>query len=137
MYSIIVKFDLEGYHKWPKAPEQYKRLESEHGHIFHFEVEIPVEHFDRFIEILEARRILRKDLLGSYGTGGMREEPCNFGGKSCEHLAKFLADTVSNVWKVDALRVVVMEDEFVGAAYTPEVATRLSVSILDKAKLIC
>lgn len=119
MYSIIVKFDLEGSHYWDDAPDEYKLLKSAHSHNFHFEVEIPVLHSDRALEILEVRRVLRRAMLNMYGTGALRDEPCNFISNSCERLAQWLETIVFNTYKMHANRVTVMEDEFVGAVYRP------------------
>ena len=69
---IIVKFDLEGCHKWPDAPDKYALLRDRHGHIFHFEAKVPVT-ASRQIEFLDARRELIRATTASYG-----KEPCDF-----------------------------------------------------------
>ncbi len=109
--NIIVKFDLEGYHKWPGPPEQYKRLGSEHGHIFHFEAHIPVE-ASRQLEFLDVRHVLMSTIENSYmDTKGV----CDFRGMSCEQLAQSLSRSVFNLFNVLPYRVAVYEDQFVGA----------------------
>ena len=108
--SIVVKFDIEGYHKWPTAPEVYKELRSKHGHIFHFECFIPVKGANRDLEFLAVRRELREAIVVSYG-----KEPTDFRGMSCEHLADSIVCTVKNKYGILPTRVVVMEDLFVGA----------------------
>ncbi len=101
---IIVKWDLEGTHYWPDAPNEYTILRSPHGHIFHFEVQIPVT-TSRQIEFLAFRR----RLMNAYGT-----EPCDFESKSCEDLANHLIDYVRYSYNCGAIARV-FEDAFVGA----------------------
>lgn len=105
---VVVKFDLEGSHYWPDAPVEYTILRIQHGHVFHFEVHIP-ENASRQIEFLEARRELRQALIDRYGY-----EPCLFGARSCEDLARWLIDFVEAFYHCGAI-VRVMEDMFVGA----------------------
>ena len=133
MYSIIVKFDLEGYHRWPNAPEEYKMLRSKHNHNFRFEAEIPVDEditnaSGRALEILDVRRTLECSVVNEYGDKTpyevgvfLRWEPhvCNFRVLSCELLAESLAKTIRELYYVDPIKVVVMEDEFVGASFVP------------------
>lgn len=112
--NIIVKFDLEGTHSWPNAPNKYIELRAVHGHIFHFEVHIPVREGDRELEFLEARRLLMEAVIRSYSrrSGGVR---CDFRNYSCEMIAKSLGVTTLNILGVTPAKVVVMEDAFVGA----------------------
>lgn len=115
--NIIVKFDIEGEHAWPEAPEEYRFLASRHRHIFHFEVHIPVTE-SRQLEFLDVRRELLATVKASYGyirseRGGL--EPCDFRGMSCEQLAESVSRSVQNKYKVWPYKVIVMEDAFVGA----------------------
>jgi 6-pyruvoyl-tetrahydropterin synthase len=105
-----VKFDLEGYHRWPGAPEEYKRLGSEHGHTFHFEIHIPVEHVNRELEFLDVRRTLVQIVRTSY-----KGEPCDFRGMSCEMIAQSVWRSVENCYGYPPIRIAVYEDVFVGA----------------------
>lgn len=107
--NIVVKFDLEGRHCWPDAPDMYRLLRSRHSHIFHFEVHIPVTE-SRQLEFLDVRRELIRVMLTSYGN-----EPCDFRGRSCEQLCLSVWRSVENVYKVTPDKVVVMEDSFVGS----------------------
>ncbi len=104
---IIVKFDLEGYHKWPDAPDKYALLRARHGHVFHFEVLIPVM-ASRQVEFLEARRKLMEAIKDDYGS-----EPCDFYAMSCEDLANTLLNYVDDYGLGAIARV--FEDAFVGA----------------------
>ena len=115
--SIIVKFDIEGFHQWPDAPDEFRELRSKHGHVFHFECFIPVTEADRQLEFLKVRRELIAALKASYG-----KEPSDFRGMSCEMLADSLARTIQNKYGAMPSRVIVMEDAFVGAELTAEEA---------------
>ncbi len=107
---IIVKFDLEGMHYWPDAPNEYAVLRSPHGHVFHFEAQIPVT-ASRQIEFLEARRRLMGAMKAFYGS-----EPCDFGSMSCEDLANALIDCVRSCCSYSCGVIArVFEDAFVGA----------------------
>lgn len=105
---IIVKFDLEGSHKWPDAPDKYALLRNRHGHIFHFEVRVPVT-ASRQIEFLDARRELKAAVEATYGY-----EPCDFYAMSCEDLAEYLIARVRALYDCGAIAKV-YEDAFVGA----------------------
>ena len=149
MYSIIVKFDLEGYHRWPNAPEEYKMLRSKHNHNFRFEAEIPVDEditnaSGRALEILDVRRTLECSVVNEYGDKTPYEvgvflkwEPhvCNFRALSCELLAESLAKTIRELYYVDPIKVVVMEDEFVGASFVPDVLNNREVEALKKSAI--
>lgn len=105
---IIVKWDLEGVHYWPDAPNEYVVLRERHGHIFHFEVQIPVS-TSRQLEFLEVRRALMDATTYHYGG-----EPCDFRDSSCEDLASAILDFVEDIYGCDAVARV-FEDLFVGA----------------------
>ncbi len=110
--NIIVKFDLEGLHSWPTAPDSYARLRNIHGHLFHFEVYVPIRVDDRQIEFLEFRRQLIAEVLQKFI---YEPQLCNFGHRSCEMLAKDISSMVYYMRGIQPSRVVVMEDNFVGA----------------------
>lgn len=123
MYNLIVKFDLNGFHCWPEAPKKYGRLASPHGHIFHFEVVVPVTEATRQIEFLEMRERLMQAFRDSYMKDDKQQKGpklyCDFRGMSCEQLAESLARTCVNLYHVAPMKVVAMEDAFVGTEYVP------------------
>jgi len=87
--TIIVRFALEGIHRWPDAElvePDVSFLQFPHRHMFHFEVRKTVEHDDRDIEIILFKRAIVDYLIGKYGS------PCDFQNKSCEMLANEVAD---------------------------------------------
>ena len=109
--SIIVKWDQEGSHNWPNAPPLYTFLASPHHHIFHFEVHIPVGGENRELEFLD----VRQQLVKLYSAGCY-----NFYNRSCEMIARELADAIRVTWNVWPTKVVVMEDMFCGAEVIAE-----------------
>jgi hypothetical protein len=107
--NIIVKFDLEGVHAWPDAPEVYTLLRARHAHIFNFDIRIPVTG-SRQLEFLDVRRTLKQTVEKSYG-----KEPCDFRSMSCEQLIDSVVRMVKNIYGIAPDYVSVCEDRFVGA----------------------
>ncbi len=89
--KIIVTFDVEGLHNWPLAfahsSEFY--LMHEHRHVFKVRVEKVVNHDDRDVEFISAKRAFT-ELFRSLGEKDSRNGLINFGAKSCEIMAKTL-----------------------------------------------
>ena len=85
--NIIVTLQMEGFHRWDGAFEEVAFLKDDHRHIFHFELEVPVQHDDRDVEIILFKRIVQRILIDRYGdSNGVLQ----LGSKSCEMLAKEL-----------------------------------------------
>lgn len=100
---ITVRFQVEGWHHWPDAPEHRAYLGRDHRHMFHVEVSVPVAEDDREIEfhdLLDFARI-------RFGGGQM-------GGQSCEMMARDLCRRVTVRYDRPAT-VRVFEDGEVGA----------------------
>ena len=86
--AVIVKLQVEGLHQWAVCDiREVAYLSSLHRHVFHVECKKEVSHDDRDIEIISFKHELKKYLLGVYSTDGL---VCNFGGRSCEMIAKEL-----------------------------------------------
>jgi hypothetical protein len=83
--NIIITFQMEGFHRWDGAFEEVIFLSQDHRHIFHFELEAPVGHDDRDIEIILFKRKVQRILIDRYGDG---DGVLQFGSKSCEMIAK-------------------------------------------------
>lgn len=81
---VILKFDIEGYHFYPNAPEAVSFLRYNHRHLFRFEITMRVQDLNREFEIfIETQRI--KDALHKrFGT------PCDFENFSCEQIANWI-----------------------------------------------
>lgn len=84
--EVIVSFNVEGLHRWEGANGSVTFLKCFHRHLFHIKMYFPVSDDDREIEILSKRWEAKRYLEGKYG------EPCMFGGKSCEMIARELME---------------------------------------------
>ena len=119
--NLVVKWDAEGIHYWPNAPEEFSVYGQPHEHIFHFEVYLPVNvksTEDRPLELLEVRRSLIGKMEDIYG------KPFDFGPRSCEGIAIELYRLVAVTYGIKA-KTIVMEDNFVGAEYCTELEHEL------------
>lgn len=87
--TIFVNFRMEGFHRWPAAPEHRSYLRHEHRHLFHVQVRLEVDHDDREIEfhdLLDSSRSIFAELLRSLTES-----------RSCETLARALASRISSM----------------------------------------
>lgn len=88
---IYVKFQKEGIHCYPDAPEGVEFLKHPHRHMFHFDVQIEVFHDDRDIEFI----LFKRELEGLYSDGTLQLDY-----KSCEMMAmdlhKYINDKYQN-----------------------------------------
>lgn len=63
---ICVKFEFEGFHHWPEAPNEVDFLRKPHRHLFKGEAKIPVAHNDRQLEYFIVKRFLNKTIKDMY-----------------------------------------------------------------------
>lgn len=109
---IWVKFAKEGIHKYPAAltdpnlatGDEYdvSFLGYPHRHMFHFKVEIGVEHDDRDIEFIQFKRWLES----LYNTGTLQ---LNY--RSCEMISDDLSKLILTKYPGRPLRIEVSEDD--------------------------
>lgn len=88
---------IEGFHRWPDAPEECGYLTAKHRHIFLIRCEFEVAHLDRDIElVMQQHRIaaLIKDAFGF---------PAEFGACSCEQIALYILDRFDRCVKCSVL----------------------------------
>jgi len=107
-----VQWRFEGTHYFPNMPaelEHVKFLEFKHRHEFHCTVWAEVKHDNREIEYLD----LKKALKEAFSDG-------NWNGKSCEMIARNIADFVWERHGDRMLKVQVLEDGENGALFEPE-----------------
>lgn len=83
---VVATLRVEGFHRWPNAPDEVDFLRERHRHEFHIRVEREVEHDDRDVEIIMLKNAVRKHLHRLYG------DPMFLGVMSCEMLARGLVD---------------------------------------------
>ena len=104
--TIFVKFQKEGIHKYPDAPEGVEFLRHPHRHMFHFEVELEVFHDDRDIEFI----LLKRELEALYD-----EKTLQLDYKSCEMMADDLAAYIQKNYPNRHLTIEISEDGENGA----------------------
>jgi hypothetical protein len=114
--SIWVTFQKEGIHCYPDAAtnpdlEDVSFLAHPHRHIFHFRVEVPVEHNDRDIEFIQFKRWCE----AQYDDGTLE-----LNHKSCEMLAQELGENILETYNVSWVNVMVSEDDENGATVVME-----------------
>ena len=79
--TVIVKFEIEGFHSYPNAPKEVEFLSFNHRHTFVITAGYNVSDLNREKEIFICRDELKDYLFESYGS------PCEFNNMSCEMIA--------------------------------------------------
>lgn len=105
---IIVKFELEGVHRYPKAPPAVSYLRSPHRHMFHIEIGIQVFHEDRELEFIQVKNYLQDRCRNYFGVHVAGRST-----KSCEQIAEAIRKIVLRDYPHEPRRLVhvqVMED---------------------------
>lgn len=105
---VVVRHAVPGFHRWEHAPENRAYLRATHRHVFHVEVRVEVTHDNRDIEF--------HDLLDAVADSLPRNH--DWGGRSCETLARIVAERVRALMQLPEhrpVRVSVFEDNEVGA----------------------
>jgi hypothetical protein len=113
---IWVTFQREGIHRYPEAstnPElaDVSFLGNDHRHIFHFRVEITVNHNNRDIEFLQFKRWLKS----LYDDNILQLEH-----RSCEMMADELAEKIQMKYPGRTTVISVSEDNENGCVKTYE-----------------
>jgi len=80
--TVIIQFEIEGFHNYPNAPQEVEFLSFKHRHTFVVKAGYSVEDLNREKEIFIERDYIKEYLLESFGS------PCEFGAMSCEMIAK-------------------------------------------------
>ena len=84
MKTVILDFDVVGFHHYPEAPDKVEFLKNNHRHTFRIRAGYSVEDSNREKEIFIQQDLLTEYLHESYGY------PCIFGSMSCEMIAEDL-----------------------------------------------
>jgi len=79
--TVIIQFNIDGFHNYPNAPKKVEFLSLNHRHTFKIKAGFNVKDLNREIEIFIARDELISYLNESFGS------PCQFGSMSCEMIA--------------------------------------------------
>tara|TARA_R110000772_G_scaffold53171_2_gene121718 strand:- start:4554 stop:4907 length:354 start_codon:yes stop_codon:yes gene_type:complete len=84
--TVILDFELVGFHYYEQAPKQVEFLKHNHRHNFQFRLGYNVNDLDREIEIFITEDFIKQYLTESYGS------PLNFEQMSCEMIANELLE---------------------------------------------
>lgn len=79
--TVILDFEIEGFHRYPNPPKEVLFLQYLHRHLFQIRVGFKVDDLNREKEIFIEERKIKKYLYSVFGS------PCNFDNMSCEHIA--------------------------------------------------
>src|SRR5688572_5193132 len=102
---VIVTHRVPGFHFYPSADGEVSYLANRHRHLFFLVVAWQVNHLDRDVEFHTAQDWIRKAF----------PEPVDFGAKSCEMIAKMLAEQLVEAGHRVPAWVEVWEDQECGA----------------------
>lgn len=102
--SAVVRFRVEGWHRWPDAPERRYYLAEMHRHLFHVQVTLEEVHDNREVEYHDLLDFCK----GAFPGG-------NMGSSSCEMMASVLLQKVAAQYPGRRLEVQCFEDGEVGA----------------------
>lgn len=103
--QVITHNEIEGFHRYPDAPDFCVYLGSRHRHVFVVECGFTVSHNGREIEIIDQQRKIAEAVKDSFGS------PAEFGDFSCEDIAEWLMVRFS-----DMVYCNVLEDGYGGAS---------------------
>lgn len=93
--TVIVQFEIEGFHQYPNAPEEVGFLSNKHRHTFVVKAGYQVSDLNREREIFLCRDEVKSYLYEAFGS------PCIFGDMSCEMIANEILEFASEdgmVW---------------------------------------
>jgi len=79
--TVIIQFEIEGFHNYPGAPKQVDFLSLNHRHTFIVKAGYIVSGLNREREIFICRQEVKDYLIESFGY------PCQFEAMSCEMIA--------------------------------------------------
>ena len=104
--TVIIQFEIEGFHHYPNAPKEVEFLSYNHRHTFKVKCGYKVEDLNREKEIFIYRDIVKKYLIKQYGN------PSQFKNMSCEMIAE---EILKQYTKDDMIWCEVWEEETGGA----------------------
>ena len=110
MVLVHACLSVDGWHRWPNAPERQRFLSLSHRHQFQIKAIVRATHQDRQVECFDLQDAVRQSLAAWRQTDGTYE----FGSMSCEMIASHIVST-AKLWSCE-----VSEDGLQGAAVTGE-----------------
>jgi len=107
-FYIVVRFQFEGFHHYPNAPNEVDFLRKPHRHVFHCEIKLPVAHNDRELEFIMVKQHLQKFAASKYFF--------DMKTKSCEMICEDLLEEITNKYGLRKdITISVFEDAENGA----------------------
>ena len=103
--QVITHNEIEGFHRYPDAPEFCDYLSNAHRHNFVIRCRFGVSHNEREIEIIDQQRKIAVAIEEQFG------RPAEFGDMSCEAIAEYLMRVFDGMESCE-----VLEDGYGGAA---------------------
>lgn len=100
---VTINTQFEGMHHWEDALEEVEFLRFPHRHIFHVNIKLLVDEYDRDIEIILCKRFIDKLLQELKPTIALE-------GWSCERIAIQLANDLLAKYDSKEVKVEVLED---------------------------
>lgn len=105
---IVVKFQFEGVHRWPDAPDPVKYLRNIHRHMFYVTATIEVRHNDRELEFIMVKNALKQHVEDVKETWP--------GAISCESMAEDIIRFIQTIYGQNRwVSVKISEDDENGA----------------------
>jgi len=97
---IWITTQFEGFHKYPRAPDEVKFLRNLHRHIFHIKIWLEVKHNNRDVEFIMFKRWVDKVI----------DEFIIDEHMSCEMISDKLYGIMSKTYPKREIRIDVSED---------------------------
>lgn len=97
MITVEAKLAIEGYHKYPGAPDEVAFLRDLHRHLFHFSVEVEVTDVNREVEFFQLQKLMRYIVMMPTGASPFVGFCAAYQGVelSCEMMAQAMAERVA------------------------------------------
>jgi len=102
--QVIIQFKIEGFHKYPNAPQDVSFLSNIHRHVFSVKCFFAVAKLTREREIFICREQVKNRLIEKYG------EPCMF--NDCE----MVATEILKYWQQNGMVACEVWEENTGGA---------------------
>lgn len=115
--TITSTIRVHGTHCWPNAPDEVGYLRVVHRHEFVIRMKVRVYHDDRDVEFHMLQAQATRLLCGIFHRAEGSPWGIDFGGHSCEDIARLLGRALQGE-KVDVQTVAVWEDDENGAEVT-------------------
>lgn len=101
-YSVVVTFQIEGFHCWPEAKDIFPEvafLSDRHRHMFGFRCYAAVTHTDRDEEFILLNRKIQKGLRIEFTSP--ITNVLEFDRMSCEDIGEWLLESFPSLYKVE------------------------------------